>query len=164
MSNVSLATRTIGLKEAILLIAGIVEDFGADHMAAGGDGGCSYTVERQEADVLTPLCIVGVLFSRLGILRAVFTPNGQEGACTSGMVMWANAAHMGVTFTDEAQQFLYLVQQEQDRPSGWGSALRTAVASTREAVIQKAREESDIFGYYIDRRVTDATGEAPEQF
>lgn len=154
----NLAVRNIGLRDAVLLITGIVAAFGPTHKATSEHGSCTYTVEQDHnADTLTAVCIVGVLFSRLGILRALFTPYGQEGSCFRAATLWANAAAMGVTFDTDAREFLRDAQSAQDSGKTWGEALNEALALARERVLDKAKEESKIFDYYMDRRVAEVT-------
>lgn len=133
---------SIDLDRAVALIIGIVGRFGKDHTAQKSDGsvGCVYG-EADKNGALTPLCIVGVLFSDLGILRATVSdyPDAVDwhGACGVGADLWSNAEAMGVTFTEEAQEFLRYAQREQDSGHSWGEALTRAVTASKEAAIER---------------------------
>lgn len=119
---------TYTLADAIRHIGNLVKRFGADHEAMRPDGqpGCVYAVFQNGS--LVPVCIVGQVFADLGILRAVLgavTLNdmlkadpddlpSQSGACSLNDGMWSRAHDMGVLFTNEAREYLRVVQSVQD--------------------------------------------------
>lgn len=162
---------TIDLRASILLIVEVVKTFGAAHEAGVGttsSSGCQYVVTADPQSTLVPVCIVGQVFHNLGILRAMLTDGGydQHEACQMDSGLWENAEAMGVTFTDDAKAFLRTVQRAQDNgvisPNGgrtrqWGAALNEGIRVAQEKVIAKAKEESDVFSFYIEKRVEEVT-------
>jgi hypothetical protein len=156
------------LSDAIRHIGNLVKRFGADHEAARPDGqpGCVYAVFQNGS--LVPVCIVGQVFADLGILRAV-TSSGitlnemlnaaaddlptQGGACALQDAIWSNAHDMGVLFTNDAREYLRVVQSVQDgQPVADFEFLQTpdepnwgaAEAYGREYMSAKAQEAADV--------------------
>lgn len=167
----SLSTRTVNVHDALLLLVNIVKAFGPDHSAtdptgvATNDGGCTYFSHNKPSpftpgvftgvdyDNLVPVCIVGQVFSRLGILRALVRPGGdtQYSTCDVTSAMWDNAAQMGVTFTEDARALLRAVQMRQDTNSTpWGQALTAAVKATQEEAVATFKANSPLFSYTVD--------------
>lgn len=101
-------------------------------------GRCIYGV--IENGVLVPVCIVGQMFSDLGLLRLLLNnPNEVEswntemhGACNVGGHLWEALAKYGITFDEDAQKFAHRVQGRQDDGVTWGEAYAGAVAQWRE--------------------------------
>lgn len=131
----------ITLAMAVSGLVNIVERFGDDHR---NDGDCVY-VEPTETQVLTPRCIVGVFAHDLGVLRCFITPETQGGSRVwEGMFNLIgltdeqtrlSLAERGVTFDDDAYQFLSDAQVIQDdsvkeadtyQRNTWRTALDTA--------------------------------------
>lgn len=138
-------TQSIDLRTAFLGLVNVVQRFGDGHKPEGRTGGigCTYVSEDHNGTPFFPLtavCIVGQYLSDLGVLRATLVETGddQYGACTPDSVVWANAEAMGVSFNDEAKEFLRLAQAEQDGGNTWGDSVRTALAKT----IANAKEEA----------------------
>src|SRR5689334_9840887 len=133
---------TIDFRTALALLVAVVKEFGPDHRPGAESGGCSYFVRTEERDTwgdvvgshidpvnLKTVCLVGKVFDRLGIARALLTDSGadQYGACSLGEPMWHNAEAMGVTFDRDAMRFLRHAQAEQDSGTAWGLAVSNAV-------------------------------------
>lgn len=126
----------ITLAMALTGIKSIVERFGEDHTGSLPEGGCAY-VEKQTGILLVASCIVGQFFSDLGILR-VLVGEGKMGAPVGGACSLRNdgmfsselrdtlAENWGITFSEEAFQFLRTCQLEQDGSAQWGQAAETA--------------------------------------
>lgn len=120
------------------LVKGIIADFGEDHVGHGGVNGCYYASEVN--GVLTPSCIVGQVFHRLGLLRVLIGETGETGAC--GMATdisevytnfgaWhagvaARLASFGITVDEDASVFLGHFQARQDVSTPWGLAFEQA--------------------------------------
>lgn len=158
---------TITLVQAVSLLTEVVKRFGASHKATTPEGGegCVYLVKATPNGLLTPVCIVGQVFSDLGILRAMLTDGGhdQHEACNIGSTLWENATAMGVEFTEEAQVFLRDAQRYQDsvyhggQDKSWGGALTFAVGRAQENFIERAKQESGLFDSYLTHEVKQAT-------
>ena len=134
----------IDLSTARDLLVRVVKEFGYSHIAKdprGGVTGCIYVTDSTDL-FLTPVCIVGVLFARIGIARALIVPGGgdQYGACNFGEGLWDRAEEMGVEFTGEAKEFLRDVQKGQDNDEAWGYALAKAVEKREDAKVRTTRE------------------------
>ena len=126
----------------------IVSRFPADHTAGGpGQNGCIYA--REENGVLVPVCIVGQFFADLGLLRVLLTQgqgykgtlsdaaNASERGSEDNFVL-CNLAGLdtslremlestyGITFDDDAFEFLLNAQASQDNGNTWPDAFETA--------------------------------------
>lgn len=133
---------TVSLMDAIALVRAVVERFPSGHRGDLGNGTCYYIL--PDDGVLYPLmrmvpsCLIGHVFHDLGILRAMLRENGsdQYGSCgpmnDDGMAIFDNAYKMGVTFSHEAQHFLYRAQSSQDAGKTWPVALTDALVDTLE--------------------------------
>jgi hypothetical protein len=141
----------ITLLMAVTGLQDIVKRFGEDHTGNLASGGCAY-VERVEGVRLIASCIVGQFFADLGILRVLVNDSGDyregysgintEGTCslpngsglgTAGIsdesrnpLRDALRERFGITFDDEAYQFLQSAQNSQDGSNQWGDAVEAA--------------------------------------
>lgn len=134
---------TITLGMVLNLMDSILEEYGNDHVNPPGQ--CQYAENNSGA--LKPLCIVGVMFHNLGILRTLVgsydaNPDVFVGALTIGSYMnnacsinadgrlrnYLEAAHT-IFMTDDAYSFLKLVQASQDGTETWGDAVEYASRS-----------------------------------
>lgn len=117
----------------------ILDVFGEDYRAPqdGDEVRCIY-VERDVSGALVPVCIVGALFARWGILGAlVETPNsnhsgiaasGSEVCNLSSFTLTANRlAERGIVVDNEAIALLAKAQGEQDKGKTWGYAVEAAL-------------------------------------
>lgn len=150
---------TITLVQAVTLVTNIVRRFGPKHLAAtpNGGAGCQYIVKPSPEGALVPVCIVGQVFSDLGILRAMVSDGGydQHEACNMDSPIWGNAEAMGVTFAEDAQHFLHSAQKYQDsiftggNDKSWGGALTHALNVAQEQALDNFKRESGIFTGYL---------------
>lgn len=158
---------TITLVQAVALVTEVVKRFGSGHKATTPNGGegCVYIVKPSPNGLLTPVCIVGQVFSDLGILRAMLSEGGtdQHEACNIGSTLWDNAQAMGVTFDEDAQVFLRDAQRYQDSvyhggaDKSWGGALTFALTRAQDNIIEKAKNDSHLFDSYLTHEVKQAT-------
>lgn len=115
----------------------IVERFGADHTpAVGGDGaGCVYMKDGDYEGHVTPICLVGMFFSDLGILRLLTDKYGGGDSIAGGMCNLANfgdgivehLSNFGVSVDNDARDFLRAAQTRQDKGASWGDAFAQTV-------------------------------------
>lgn len=158
-----LTQTTISFRDALSILVSIVKQFGADYVPKTDEGGtgCIYVEVHDATDAwgystkhvdpfnLVPVCIVGQVFSRLGILRAVLTSEKvQDTACNLGQQMWDNADAMGVTFTEDAQRLLRLAQSRQDSGIGWQEAVEGAVTALQDEKVEAFKNETGLFDTY----------------
>lgn len=163
---------TITLINAVTLLTEVVKRFGAEHVAKtpSGGAGCQYLVTASPTSALTPVCIVGQVFSDLGILRAMLSTGGhdQHEACNFDSPIWENAEKMGVTFADDARIFLREAQKYQDSiftggaDKTWGGALNHALTVAQENALAEFKRQSGIFGGYLVEEVNIATTPKPK--
>lgn len=107
-----------------------------DRIGKSGDGGCVYAT--VQGHVLTPVCIVGQMFSDLGLLRLLLhNPSdlnyndGFLGACAVEADFWSFIANYGITADLDAKEFMHSVQRKQDDGITWGEAFSMAVQEYR---------------------------------
>ena len=117
------------------------------------NGGCIYAVVENAA--LVPVCIVGQMFSDLGLLRLMLnSPNEVEswntemqGACNVGGHLWDSLAKYGVTADEDAQKFAHRVQSRQDDGVTWQDAYNGAVEDHKQDARDALDQQFDrIFG------------------
>lgn len=123
---------------SIIFVMGDAYSPGADpSIDDSGNGGCTYA--RVQHHKLVPVCIVGHLFDRLGLLGLLWrTTSDHYGACqfydqNTMDEFWTDLAPI-VTFDPDAMYLLYRVQVNQDSGEPWGEALTAAIAETREYI------------------------------
>lgn len=163
-------TTEIDFQTAARILVNITKEFGADHRAGkpGSNDGCTYFVRDERTSAwgentkyidlhnLRPVCIVGQVFHRLGILRALLANDGdQHSACTMDSVIWANAEAMGVTFTEEAKTLFRKAQYRQDNGETWADAVKGAVTDSQRDAVKAFEENSPMFGYPVDQMLTE---------
>lgn len=109
-----------------------------DRVGSSGTGGCVYA--DVDGFVLTPVCIVGQMFSDMGLLRLLLAEPNKTGdlavassSCApSSTWFWERVASFGVSVDEDAQQFAYSVQRRQDEDIPWGEAFALAVKAYRD--------------------------------
>ncbi len=118
--------------------------------------GCVYATIKS--DILTPVCIIGQMFSDLGLLRLLLsspseTENYYNGkvsnlsACGINGGFWDRVATYGVTFDDDAKEFAHSVQRRQDEDQRWGDAFANAAQAYRdEQQAELAQSLNRLFG------------------
>lgn len=163
----SLVRTTVDFNRAVSILVAIVKDFGPLYAAPSGDAGCTYFVQDTKenawggshkfinVDNLRPVCIVGQVFSRLGIMRALLSGDGdQYSTCQPDALLWANAEEMGVDFTEEARSLFRQAQYKQDNGQTWRDAVTEAVAEAQAEALAEFQRNSDLFrgieGYMLD--------------
>jgi hypothetical protein len=142
----SLNLLTLDADDALRLLAAVVTEHGTTYRANDGNngqGGACYLAaniesgwsQTHDTENLVAVCIVGKVFARLGILRALIGESGDQfGTCApegDGPNIFGNAEAMGVTFSIDAQRVLRAAQEEQDGGETWGRALTAAIREFR---------------------------------
>jgi hypothetical protein len=164
---------TIDFKTAVTILAGVVKEFGTDHVAGGDGKVCSYfdfNSATNGVDLLNlkTSCIVGQVFGRLGIARAlVRDATSTEGvdqysACVAASDLWDNAETMGVYFDTSARRVLLSAQRQQDRGREWGHAVTEAVSEAQENALANFHASAPEFSVKVDALLADASPKAPE--
>jgi hypothetical protein len=167
----TLARTTIDFATALRILVSIVQDFGPLHSAGEGDSGCTYFLKDSKANLyggfdtvidvhnLRPVCIVGQVFSRLGIMRALLTSTGdQYSTCQVGSDIWINADEMGVTFSEQAQTLLRAAQYNQDSGKTWREAVTIAAEEAKAQALEEFQKSDP-----SQRGVDDALRDLPSE-
>jgi hypothetical protein len=151
-------TFSISLEDAIDGLLAVVRKFGADHIAApGGDSsGCKYT-DTDEFGYITPVCIVGQFFARMGFLGVVFSTGGEYGTCALDGSLWSNVESHGIYVADDAKAFLRAAQSEQDNGMSWGKALNVALVAAQDKAVEEFKENHAAFVGYRVSEITNLT-------
>lgn len=152
---------TITVSDALTILSNIVREFGSDYKNVGT---CLYVTDGASSDGyrvdpfdLRPKCIVGQVFSRLGILRVTLVDGSEasnEGAVTPFHPIWDRAETCGVTFTPEARLLLQFAQEAQDGRSEfsggptdrmtWHDATAEALVRVQQKVEQEFLENNPV--------------------
>lgn len=154
----------INLTNVVEMFNNIVARFGPNHSplrAEGDNSGCIYF--KKDGLRLTPVCIVGVHISDLGALRGLMTEFGDASGemCLSwSEAFWAKFEPFGLTFTEDAREFMRAVQAQQDDGVPWGKAVVNGAERFREDSQRKATE-SVAERLAVLREVTPVLAETP---
>lgn len=129
---------TITLSMVLKGLRAIIDEFGPDHVA--GDDGiqCVYIKDGVAEGFIEPVCIVGTLFDRWGMLRLLSSPHGSGDRTDAGVCQFANFGSTvtealtgyGVSMDREAVRFLRAVQVRQDKGTPWGLAFEETIEET----------------------------------
>lgn len=122
----------LNLIEAMQLSKEIVDDFGPDFTYRNSDiedwtpgDPCHYVHGGEDYDEpLTPGCIVGHVFYRLGIPLEDMNTKSMDGAFASRAASW-----LGIKLGQQTELFLNRLQVKQDQGAPWGECLQNAIAS-----------------------------------
>lgn len=162
----------IDLRTAHALLSQIVQSKGRDYTATSPDGDTSCIYGNVVDGVLVPVCIVGHLFAKLGVLGVLMRGDDylalmlgvsktpfpmQHGACSiDADHLWSDAKAAGLEFSLEAKQFLRYAQNWQDESEAvcfngdhvlsdntWGGALDFAVEQMQARAWSEINRQTD---------------------
>ena len=142
-------TKTFDVRAMRTALSNIVERFGPEYKPVSPDpdntATCIYGM--QVDGVLTPVCLIGTLFSDLGYLGLLIKSDPTLGfaefdgsTCSSGEALWGNLASVGIDTTEDAQWFARSAQYGQDNSLTWRQALAYADALYLHREASKAHE------------------------
>lgn len=136
------------------LLSAVVREFGPDHVATSENGtGCTYL--DSTVNFVKPVCIVGQVMHRLGILGlwigdqavhavtefdASAAHDAQPETCHVDSYAWGRVAEAGFDFDEDARQFLRDAQEVQDGGLDWGHALSEAVGRHNARVTNRRNQ------------------------
>ena len=147
-------TKHFNLHDMRASLVSLVDRFPVNQRAEGpaGSSGCTYSFVKD--GFLVPVCVIGQWFAQRGLLgllnqdEPLFHKPSEAwmkdvqhtenyGVCGVGDVTWEALAKVGITLSEEAQQYARYVQSAQDSGRTW----RTAITYADDRIVWNAGHE-----------------------